>query len=186
MVRMSLDNMLESEEAEDLGYAVKVGSRLRSIRKQKRLSLQDVEATSEQEFKASVLGAYERGERAISVPRLQRLARFYAVPVDQLLPREDEVGPDSVIDLDTGTVSRGHDESKVIIDLHRLKSMESGDAQLLTRYLGYIQVQRGDFNGRMLTVRRDDLRAIACLLDVNPDVARAKLDELGLRFTPST
>ena len=55
--------------------------------------------------------------------------------------------------------------------------------RLLTRYLGYIQVQRGDFNGRMLTVRRDDLRAIACLLDVNPDVARGKLDELGLRLT---
>ncbi|HEX4904956.1 MAG TPA: helix-turn-helix transcriptional regulator, partial [Acidimicrobiales bacterium] len=139
---MSLDNMLESEEAEDLGYAVKVGGRLRAIRKQKRLSLQDVEASSEQEFKASVLGAYERGERAISVPRLQRLARFYSVPVDQLLPREDEVGPDSVIDLESGTVTRtAPDESKVIIDLHRLQSMSTGEAQLLTRYLGYIQVQ---------------------------------------------
>ena len=59
------------------------------IRRQKRLSLQDVEAASTQEFKASVLGAYERGERAISVPRLQRLARFYNVPVDQLLPGDD-------------------------------------------------------------------------------------------------
>jgi len=181
---MSVDNMVESEEAEDLGYAVKVGSRLRAIRKQKRLSLQDVEATSDQEFKASVLGAYERGERAISVPRLQRLARFYAVPVDQLLPRDDEVGTDSVIDLDAGTVvGRSNDDSKVTIDLNRLAALGSPDAQLLTRYLGYIQVQRGDFNGRMLTVRRDDLRAIACLLDVNPDIARSKLDELGLRMT---
>ena len=178
--------MVESDETDDLGYAVKVGGRLRAIRKQKRLSLQDVEASSDQEFKASVLGAYERGERAISVPRLQRLARFYAVPVDQLLPREDEVGADSVIDLESGTVTgrTSPDDSKVIIDLHRLSSMSSSDAQLLTRYLGYIQVQRGDFNGRMLTVRRDDMRAIACLLDVNPDAARAKLDELGLRFTP--
>src|SRR5688500_11266170 len=141
---------IEAEAEEGGAYAGKVGTRLRGIRRQKRLSLQDVEASSDQEFKASVLGAYERGERAISVPRLQRLARFYAVPVDQLLPREDEVGPDSVIDLDTGTVSRtGPDDSKVIIDLHRLQSMDSGDAQLLTRYLGYIQVQRGDFNGRM-------------------------------------
>jgi len=181
---MTMDNMVESEEAEDLGYAVKVGSRLRAIRKQKRLSLQDVEASSDQEFKASVLGAYERGERAISVPRLQRLARFYAVPVDQLLPREDEVGPDSVIDLESGIVSGPRaDDSKVTIDLHRLASMGSPESQLLTRYLGYIQVQRGDFNGRMLTVRRDDLRAIACLLDVNPDSARLKLDELGLRLS---
>src|SRR6186997_1719062 len=72
-------------------YSRKVGERLRAIRRQKRLSLQEVESASSQEFKASVLGAYERGERAISVPRLQRLARFYNVPVDQLLPREAEI-----------------------------------------------------------------------------------------------
>src|SRR5215203_2461461 len=72
-------------------YGRKVGERLRPIRRQKRLSLQEVEAASSQEFKASVLGAYERGERVISVPRLQRLADFYRVPVDQLLPRDGEV-----------------------------------------------------------------------------------------------
>ena len=60
------------------------------MRKQMRLSLQAVEAMSDQEFKASVLGAYERGERAISVPRLQRLAKLYDVPVDQLLPPDDD------------------------------------------------------------------------------------------------
>src|SRR5688572_1584703 len=85
-------------------YARRVGERLRLIRKQKGLSLQEVEASSAQEFKASVLGAYERGERAISVPRLQRLAKFYTVPVDQLLPQDaDEFGgrarDDELIDL---------------------------------------------------------------------------------------
>ena len=75
------------ENDDDLGYSVQVGERLRSIRKQKRLSLHDVEAQSNQEFKASVLGAYERGERALSLPRLDRLSQFYRVPVDQLLPR---------------------------------------------------------------------------------------------------
>ena len=88
----------------------KVGERLRAIRRQKRLSLQEVEAASKQEFKASVLGAYERGERAISVPRLQRLARFYHVPVDQLLPQDEaparrRAGP---------TIDKG---TKVAIDL---------------------------------------------------------------------
>ena len=69
-------------------YSQQVGERLRVIRKQKRMSLQEVEARSNQEFKASVLGAYERGERALSVPRLDRLSQFYSVPVEQLLPRE--------------------------------------------------------------------------------------------------
>src|SRR4051812_31963128 len=182
---MVMNNDVEAVDIADLTYAVKVGTRLRAIRKQKRLSLQDVEASSDQEFKASVLGAYERGERAISVPRLQRLARFYNVPVDQLLPRDDDDhAGDTVIDLDEGTIwgGRAADEPPVTIDLHRLNEMQSTEAMLLSRYLGMIQVQRGDFNGRMLTIRRDDLRAIACLLDTVPDAARTKLDELGLRL----
>ena len=84
---------MSEEEAVSSTYAARVGDRLRVVRKQKRMSLQAVEAASQHEFKASVLGAYERGERAISVPRLQRLARFYNVPVDQLLPRD--LGPET-------------------------------------------------------------------------------------------
>lgn len=174
-------------EVEEVGaYAGKVGGRLRAIRRQKRLSLQDVEATSGQEFKASVLGAYERGERAISVPRLQRLARFYRVPVDQLLPGDDgpDFGPrpgdtDLIIDLNrsaTGTVE------KVKLDLGAIERLEGPEAEMLARYLRMIQVQRGDFNGRVLTVRRDDLRAIACILDVTPELAPARLEALGLVF----
>jgi transcriptional regulator with XRE-family HTH domain len=182
---MTGDSTIEIEAA-DPTYAVKVGARLRAIRKQKRLSLQEVEANSSQEFKASVLGAYERGERAISVPRLQRLARFYNVPVDQLLPRDDaDLGPDSVIDLERGAVLAargGEGDGPVTIDLLRLEELGSTEAELLGRYLGMIQVQRGDFNGRMLTVRRDDLRAIACLLDTTPEAARRRLDELRLRL----
>jgi hypothetical protein len=46
-----------------------------------------------------------------------------------------------------------------------------------------IQVQRQDFNGRVLTVRRDDLRAIACILDTSPDDAVARLQSMGLCLT---
>ena len=93
---------------DDLRYRRQVGERIRQIRRQKRLSLQDVEARSDAEFKASVLGAYERGERAISVPRLQRMARFYDVPVDQLLP----VGDD-----DPGVSGDGAVPQKVVMGL---------------------------------------------------------------------
>ena len=169
-------------------YAGKVGTRLRAIRRQKRLSLQDVEAASSQEFKASVLGAYERGERAISVPRLQRLARFYRVPVDQLLPGDDgpDFGPrpgdaDLVIDL-TAPRAALRNEGAVKLDLTAMDGTEGTDAEMLARYLRMIQVQRGDFNGRVLTVRRDDLRAIACILDVTPDLAIDRLEGLGVLY----
>src|SRR6476469_11134007 len=176
------NSVQEDEQFEDpTGYGRKVGERLRAIRRQKGLSLQDVEASSRQEFKASVLGAYERGERAISVPRLQRLARFYAVPVDQLLPREEgDLGTD-IVDL---TESATRDlRMSITIDLARLRDLESEPSQMLVRYLQMIQVQRQDFNGRMLTVRRDDIRAIACILDTTLDQAVERLDDLGLCLT---
>jgi transcriptional regulator with XRE-family HTH domain len=157
-------------------YGRRVGERLRAIRRQKRLSLQDVEATSEQEFKASVLGAYERGERAISVPRLERLAQFYNVPVDQLLPRATTVGiTPGTVDLTEQTGRAG-----VTLDLTQLDSVAGPEGEMLGRYLAMIQVQRQDFNGRVLTMRHDDLRAVACILGVDFDSAVDRLSDLGL------
>jgi transcriptional regulator with XRE-family HTH domain len=183
--------MSEFDGGTDGAYAGKVGTRLRAIRRQKHLSLQDVEAASKAEFKASVLGAYERGERAISVPRLQRLARFYRVPVDQLLPGDSgpDFGPrpgdaDVVIDITDAAAARASEDRPIKIDLTAVEKLDDASSEMLTRYLRMIQVQRGDFNGRVLTVRRDDLRAIACILDVGPDSAPGRLEQLGLMFTP--
>ena len=168
------------------GYARRVGDRLRAIRKQKGLSLQEVEATSTQEFKASVLGAYERGERAISVPRLQRLARFYSVPVDQLLPREVDIdlteGRGDDDDAEAGPRQRTFDNSdKITIDLTRFQGVNDDEARVLHRYVNTIQVQRQDFNGRMLTIRHDDLRAIAAAAGLDVDALVRRLDDLQLR-----
>jgi transcriptional regulator with XRE-family HTH domain len=153
-----------------------VGERLRAIRRQKGLSLHDVEARSDQEFKASVLGAYERGERAISVPRLLRLAELYRVPPDQLLPRG---GHDLEIDLtepSAGLVGEGF-----TIDLVRLHEIDDDDAAVIARYAATIQLQRQDFNGQMLTIRNDDLRVLAAVMGRSPEDLGSRLDELGLR-----
>jgi transcriptional regulator with XRE-family HTH domain len=156
-----------------------VGERLRSIRRQKGLSLHDVEARSGNEFKASVLGAYERGERAISVPRLMRLAEIYSVPADQLLPRNAEIEID-LTDRDSGPFEEGF-----TIDLERLSALEDPDAAVLSRYAATIQLQRQDFNGRILTIRRDDLRVLAAVLGRSPEDLIARLDQLGLRAADS-
>ena len=164
---------MSDHDALPAAFSQRVGERLRAIRRQKRLSLHDVEAASNQEFKASVLGAYERGERAISVLRLQRLARIYDVPVDQLLPEEDGQQRGRAL-LEKG--------GKVAIDLTRLSRMSGQQFALLSRYLRLIQVQRQDFNGRVLTVRNADLMAIACFLGIELEDAANTLDELGLRY----
>ena len=154
-------------------YAEQVGERLRNIRLQKGLSLHDVEERSNKEFKASVLGAYERGERSISVPRLQRLAMFYGVPVDHLLPK---LGPEGT---EPGAPEAVDDA--ICIDLEALEARREPEARTLGRYLSLIQMQRGDFNGKMLTIRRDDVRVLAAILDQSPGGLVARLNDLGLR-----
>ncbi len=165
-----------SLDDDGLDFSRRVGERLRAVRRQKRQSLHDVEAHSDAEFKASVLGAYERGERSISVPRLQRLAGVYDVPVDQLLPVEDNA---EIIDLTDRALARPV-ESQLVLDLQILSEMGGAEGAMLNRYVRTIQIQRQDFNGRMLTIRRDDVRAIACILGVSTDRTLDRLDRLGL------
>jgi transcriptional regulator with XRE-family HTH domain len=165
------------ESAEDLGFATQLGERLRQIRKQKRLALTDVEAQSRHEFKASVMGAYERGERMISVQRLERLAKFYGVTVDQLLPRDP---------LQVETLKVSGAPIKLRIDVAKLSLREGDDFKMLERLLRMIQVQRQDFNGKVITVRENDVRAIAVILNVPVDEVATRLSELDLVFVPPT
>jgi len=167
-------------------YARRVGERLRDIRRQKALSLQEVEANSDQEFKASVLGAYERGERVISVPRLQRLARLYAVPVDQLLPtaeggRGDRENGDADGRGRLATGPASGSPGKITFDLTRFDDVDDAQLAMVFQYLKAIMVQRQDFNGRVLTIRGDDIRAISGLFGVEPGELTRRLDEERLR-----
>jgi len=169
--------MTDTEVTDESRYAEVVGARLRAVRRQKQLSLQAVEAGSGQEFKASVLGAYERGERAISVPRLQRLARLYDVPVDQLLP--DDLEPPRGNDRSGGDRD-GTRRGDVRIDLGRLKDALGPEAASLRRFLATIQVERQDFNGQVLTIRADDLRVIGATFGLGTDEMLAAIDRLGI------
>ncbi len=164
-------------EVED-SYAETVGVRLRAVRRQKHMSLQAVEVASKQEFKASVLGAYERGERAISVPRLRRLAHIYDVPLDQLLPGSRE----GVSTLASEPLTRAPIGAKIRIDLVRLKATDGPEAEALQRFLSKVQLDRQDFNGQVLTIRVDDLRVIGATFGLNVIEMVERLQTLGLIY----
>lgn len=148
-----------------------LGARLRAVRRQLALSLQEVESVSQLEFKASVLGAYERGDRAISVPRLQRLARLYRVPVAAMLPEHQ-------------AAARSDTDPPVTIDLVALHHTGGAEAAGLKRYVRAIEVQRGDYNGRVLTVRRDDAIILGSILACPPELVPSRLEDMGLRQRP--
>src|SRR5579863_5626714 len=165
-------------------YAHAVGSRLRAVRKEMRLSLQAVEALSDQQFKASVLGAYERGERAISVPRLQRLAKLYDVPVDNLLPEEEPepvVAPDPP---DNGSPGGRTGEGRVTLDLTKLDRVKEPERELLRRFVKMIQQQRQDTTSTRITIRTEDLRAIDYLVGDNQRVDDQWLRSIGFIVEP--
>ncbi len=120
-------------------YNRRVGEILRAVRRRKKMSLQEVEGLSNQEFKASVLGAYERGERAVSVPRLWRLAGFYGVATTQLLPPD---GPVPVAD------SGPESADPLLGDLVEKLDLSDSEAQTLNRVLSLIAAALEAESGR--------------------------------------
>jgi transcriptional regulator with XRE-family HTH domain len=138
-----------------------IGERLRAARKAVHLSLHDVEAKTAGEFKAASLGTYERGERSISVDRLQRLAEVYGLDAAAFLS-DDAGGVDAP-------------RSRVVIDLTKMHEVSGPERDLVVRFVSQMQARRQDFGGRTFSMRGDDLITIACL-----GVTPARLAEIGL------
>jgi transcriptional regulator with XRE-family HTH domain len=145
---MMSDGTPADDEEGPSTFSVEVGQRLRSVRRARRFSLDDVERKSGGRWSASAVGAYERGFRNLTLPRLRELAQFYDVPITVLLgePSDDQAISDT---------------SRLVLDLEALD--RAPDAAPLVRYLRTIILERGDFNGRVLSVRRDDIRALCAV-----------------------
>lgn len=150
-----------------LPFSREVGVRLRAVRRQRRLSLDDVERSSGGRWSASAIGAYERGFRNLSLPRLRELAEFFDVPMSMLLGEVDA--------RDGAEEGAGH--PKVVLNLVALE--RTPDAEPILRYARSIVLDRGDWNGRMLSVRRDDVRALASMLHTNEGDLVQQLDDWG-------
>ncbi|MGH3496896.1 MAG: transcriptional regulator BldD [Nocardioidaceae bacterium] len=150
-------------------YAKALGGRLRSIRQQQGLSLHGVEEKSKGRWKAVVVGSYERGDRAVTVQKLSELAEFYGVPVEELLPG----GSSSV-------AAALETPPKLILDLEGLQHVDAAEAAPLARYAATIQAQRGDYNGRVLTIRQDDLRTLAVIYEEQPSVLAHRFISWGV------
>src|SRR3954452_10335005 len=121
----------DGEPATPAADALEIGEALRLARRRKRLSLREVEAGTAHEFKASVLGAYERGERAISVPRLQRLSRFYGVSLTEWFSGEMDRRSPRAIDLVTAAgAATAPGGEPVKIDLTKLGAPSIPDGDL--------------------------------------------------------
>src|SRR3974390_734803 len=148
-------------------YAKTLGARLRAIRTQQGLSLHGVGEKSRGRWKAVVVGSYERGDRSVTVQKLAELAEFYGVPVSELLPG-DAAPPALAPAPNLGS------------DLGRMSQLAKDRAGPLARYVATIQSQRGDYNGRVLSIRQEDLRSLAVIYDKTPADLTEELISWGI------
>lgn len=149
------------QDSYDHTFTLAVGQRLRAIRQARGMSLADVEDRSNGQWSASAVGAYERGFRNLSLPRLHALAQYYNVPVSVLL---GEPHP----------VSTPPDRRKIVLDLEALRIIDASAP--IQRFVQSIIEARGDFNGKVLSLRFDDLKALCTLVggDIPTGVAQLR------------
>jgi hypothetical protein len=110
---------------------------------------------------------------------LQRLSSFYGVSVDQLLPPLHVEA--SSEDDEFGGERRGQVRG-ITIDLRKLDQLSTTEAALLSRYVGMIKSQRFGFRGSELTMRRDDLNALAVLLEADNEAVKDRIAYLGFEL----
>jgi len=147
------------------GFTRAVGQRLRAIRQAQGLSLAEVEVRSEGKWSASAVGAYERGFRTLSLPRLRALADFYKVPVGVLLGEPTSMAP-------------AGERRKIVLDLEALGRIDP--AAPIRRFVHSIIDARGDFNGKVLSLRHDDLKALCTLVGGDIPTGVAQLRSWGV------
>jgi len=143
-----------------------IGNSLRNIRRQQGLTLRDVEGESQGRWKAVVVGSYERGDRALTLKKAILLAKFYRVPLDQLLgiSRATSMGREKLLTFNLGTM--------------RAKERELPPSFI--RFFQEICRQRSDWNGELLTIRASDYMTLAIILDLNLEKLRDWIDEHAL------
>ncbi|MEI8184029.1 MAG: transcriptional regulator [Actinomycetes bacterium] len=138
--------------------------KLRMIRKSKGWSLQDVERNSNGKWKAVVIGSYERSDRAISLRKAISLMDFYQVPISELFP---QITPEV----------RGR---RISLNLTRLSENQGEIAERLMAFTRSISDRRKDWNGKLLTIRANDLQFLAIVLGLSESATLDYLAETEL------
>jgi len=138
--------------------------RLRIIRKSKGWSLQDVERNSNGKWKAVVIGSYERSDRSISLRKAISLMEFYQVPISELFPE----------------ISQETKAKSISINLLNLADAQNINSESLRKFTKSIGDRRKDWNGKILTIRANDLQFLSLLLGLNVSATLDYLAEADL------
>ncbi len=165
--------MDERQEDREKRYAELVGEKLRRMRQDRGLSLQEVCSRSGGSFVVSTLSAYERGKRSLSLERLCELATIYGQSPMSMLDIED--GPD----FQRAFTANG----PLRISLESLERLAPEERRPLETYLSFLRELRNDPGRDMLTIRKEDLAYLSGLYGVRPQALKDYLEKEGILLT---
>jgi transcriptional regulator with XRE-family HTH domain len=165
--------MDERQEARDKRYADLVGEKLRKMRQERGMSLQEVCSLSGGSFVVSTLSAYERGKRSLSLERLHELAGIYGQSPNTLLDVDNE--PHLQRSIAGNTPLR--------IRLESLASLSLEERRPLETYLEFLRQLRNDPARDMLTIRKEDLVYLSSLYGVRPQALKDYFEKEGVLLT---
>lgn len=166
--RLLKGNQTLERSAMDSNYKRSL-ARLRAIRVAAGLTLRQVEIKSRGKWKAVVVGSYERGTRHLSLMRAVELCDFYGADLSEL-----------------GAARNENEEFRAILDLKRLalaRNLPDDLSRTISRLAGRITSMRGDLNGEVLSIRRQDLENLQFLTDMTRSelIGALRLRELLLQ-----
>jgi transcriptional regulator with XRE-family HTH domain len=119
------------------------------------LTLRDVAEVSNRRFKASALGGYERGERAVSLERFSELSSVYGVPADRLLGEIlDRVDPEGRVE--------------VVVDLTQLELLPGEEPRAAAELVQRVVSLRSEPLGGPVALRAGDFEELALSARLTP------------------
>jgi transcriptional regulator with XRE-family HTH domain len=131
-----------------------IRGRIRQLRREKGFTLLECEIRSGGRIRAVVLGAYERGDRSMSLKKVIEIAELFDVPLAHLIATDLHPEKSRIVGI------------RHIYDLRALRILAPSEQKnLLSRYLSRIAEQRGDWAGEVISIRQTDVEAIARLVD---------------------
>lgn len=149
---------------------VRCATLLKELRRKKGWTLAECEEESGGEIKGVVLGSYERGHRAISLARLEQLARFYGVPIEYFFAEKKSSDlPGSGL---------------LIFDLRRIHILKglTKNLEAVKLYLAEIARKRQDWNGEVITWRATDIDVLSLFLQSPASELKSELQLAGFLF----
>ena len=149
----NVETIEKDEQSIDMAH---IAAAVRAIRRQKGLTLREVEELSEGKWKSVVIGSYERCDRTLSLKKAIALAEFYKVPLDQLLG------------LDIRKITANYEKSRFYAGLEN--------------FLKSICQKRRDWNGEVLSIRTQDIFTLALLQGVDENFVIPWLREKKFLF----